>query len=179
MKAIFTEWTTNLRPRFRDKTLSEIQKEVEQRTMPVAVLISNLQQDFNIGTIMRSANALGVEQVFYFGKRAWDRRGCVGSHNYLKWTFLPEWSNILELKARYQLVALENNRPKLQSLYRFRWDRKPLCLMIGEEGPGLTPELIDLADHLLEIPQIGTVPSLNAATAATVALSYLRNEWDE
>lgn len=179
MKEIFSEWIRNLRPHFRDKTLPEIQQEVERRTMPVSLLISNLQQDFNIGTIMRSANAMGAEQVFYFGKRGFDRRGACGSHNYLHWSHLQSWDQILELRAKYQLTALENNRPGVQSLYKFKWNRKPLCLIIGEEGPGLSEELLDLADHLLEIPQVGTVPSLNAAGAATVALSYLRNEWDK
>lgn len=179
MKDIFTERPLILSPNLRQLSLVEIQAKVESRRMPVSVLISNLQYDFNLGSIIRSANAFGAKEIFYYGSKKWDRRGAVGTHNYIRVSHLSTREDVQQLKKSYILLALENNLSNPQSIYDYRWSGElPLCIMIGEEGCGLSSHLLDLADHIVEIPQVGTVTSLNAGAAAAVALSYFRCNFD-
>ena len=61
-------------------TLKDI---TEQDRLPFAVCIINLVGDLNTGIIIRTANLMGAEKVFVFGRRRYDRRSTVGSHNYV------------------------------------------------------------------------------------------------
>lgn len=129
--------------------------------------------DFNFSSVVRNANAFGVTKVFYVGgKRQWDRRGAVGTHNYIDIVHCKSLEELLELTGfDYTWVALENQLDReCVSLYDFTWPEQPLIL-IGEEGKGLEDEVLDECHSLVYIPQYGSVRSINAATAAGIALN--------
>jgi tRNA G18 (ribose-2'-O)-methylase SpoU len=156
----YKEWTKEL-----------IKDDLDKKSYNISVLMSNLLGDFNIGSVVRSANALGAREVFYFGKKHIDKRGCVGTHNYTKINYV-NIEDIFKLKEKYVFVALENNRNyKIENLKEFIWPKdKEILLILGEEGLGISDELLKISDHIVEIPLTGSVRSLNVASACTVAL---------
>ena len=167
-------WQRNVVDRFKSMSDEEIKEELQRTAHPVAVCMEQWQGDFNISTLIRNANAFNVEKVFYFGRRRYDRRGTVGTHNYTEVQYLDGGYEQLEsLKNQYTLVGIDNNVPqKTYKLGEFDWNMlsKPPLMIFGEEGTGLTQEVIQMCQILIEIPQYGSVRSLNVGTSSGVLL---------
>jgi tRNA G18 (ribose-2'-O)-methylase SpoU len=147
-----------------------IKKDLKQKAFPYAILMENFLGDFNIGTVIRSANAFNVRAVYYLGRKHYDRRGTVGTHNYTDVIHLNTRDQLLKLKEEYELVALENTVPSATSLVDATYSRPPLFIL-GEEGVGITPETLELCEKFVYIPQYGSVRSLNAAVAGSIIMN--------
>lgn len=169
-------WQRNVRDCYQNSTEKEIQTDLRTRSLPFAVLISQVEGDFNCGTIIRTANNFLASEIFYFGKRHLDRRSAVGSYKYSPTIYLSNFEEILALKNTYTFVALENNLPNTQALPSFVWPKRPL-IICGEENSGLIPELLKLADYAVEIPTMGSVRSLNVGCAAGIAMFDFYSKW--
>ena len=154
-----TKWTTEL-----------IKEDLQRTAFPCAVLMENFAGDFNIGTVIRNANAFNAKEVFYLGMRHYDKRGTVGTHHYTNVTHLRSVEELSKLKEHYTLVGIENSVSGAVSLGDFKWPNNPL-LIIGEEGVGITQETLALCDHCVYIPQYGSVRSLNAGVASGIVLN--------
>ena len=153
------KWTTEL-----------IREDLQSKAFPYAILMENFQGDFNLSSVIRSTNAFNGREVFFLGNKQWDRRGTVGTHHYTDVKRLQNRDELLKLKDTYTFVALENTVPASVALHDFEWPRNPL-LILGEEGVGITPETLALCDHFVFIPQFGSVRSLNAAVAGSIAMN--------
>ncbi len=89
----------------------KIKQKIKNNTFPYAVMMQHIGGDYNISTLIRNANAFGASEVFYYGRRKWDRRGSVGTHHYTDLIFLPDLENLTLLKEKYHFVGIENNLP--------------------------------------------------------------------
>jgi len=147
-----------------------IKKDLKQKAFPYAVLMENFLGDFNIGTVIRSANAFNASAVYYLGNKHYDRRGTVGTHNYTDVIHLKTRDELLKLKETYEFVALENTVPSAITLANAEYSRSPLFIL-GEEGVGITQETLELCDKFVFIPQYGSVRSLNAAVAGSIIMN--------
>ena len=101
-------WTYNVEDRFKGKTKEEIKKTLRSTSHPFAVMMEHWQGDFNIGTMIRNANAFNAEKVFYYGKRKYDRRGTVGTHHYVDLHHIDDVGVLRTLKNSYSFVCLDN-----------------------------------------------------------------------
>ena len=147
-----------------------IKKDLKQKAFPYAILMENFLGDFNIGTVIRSANAFNASAVYYLGNKHYDRRGTVGTHNYTDVIHLKTRDELLKLKENYEFVALENTVPSAITLANAEYSRSPLFIL-GEEGVGITQETLELCDRFVFIPQFGSVRSLNAAVAGSIIMN--------
>lgn len=168
----------NVRDDLKGLSPEEIKVIVEQNTFPADVAMMQIQGDFNFASVVRNANAFGFRRVFYCGQsRKWDKRGAVGTYHYTDVIHCPSIGDLVKHTKGQRWVALENNVDyQLESLYHFHWPERPL-LIIGEEGQGLAKEVLDLCHHIVSIPQYGSVRSINAATAAGIAMNHYAMYW--
>jgi tRNA G18 (ribose-2'-O)-methylase SpoU len=163
-------WTRNIHDRYKESSTEDIKKDLQSRAFPAAVLMSQLSGDFNIGSVIRSANFHNLSKVFYYGKRRYDKRGAAGVYNYTDVIYLESFDQVEELKSQYNFVALENNiNRKIISIKDYQWIPNSL-IIIGEENSGIEDNLLELCNDFIEIPSFGSVRSLNAASAATCAM---------
>ena len=160
----------NVIDRYKGWATDLIREDVKRHTFPYAVAMENLQGDFNLSSVLRGSNALGAREMYYLGRKKWDKRGAVGTHNYTDIIHIPDHEGLKALKDKYTLVALENGMPESQSLYEFEWPTNPL-IILGEEGLGITKETLELCDYFVYIPQYGSVRSLNAAVAGAISMN--------
>ena len=171
-------WSRNVVDRYKSWSTESIKKDLQRNSNPFAVCMEHWQGDFNISTLMRNANAFNAREVFYFGKKRFDRRGTVGSHHYIHFTHLQRGiPELLALKERYTIIGIENNVSNTHKLSKFDWLslEKPPLMLFGEEGVGLTKESLELADYCIEIPQYGSVRSLNVGTSSGIIMyDYVR-----
>jgi len=178
-------WTRNVVDKYKNWSTDSIKRDLSRNASPFAVCMEHWQGDFNISTLIRNANAFNAKEVFYFGKKRFDRRGTVGSHHYIHFTHLQrDISELVDLKSEYALVGIENNIPNTKKLGKFDWAElpKPPLFIFGEEGIGITKETLSIVDVCVEIPQYGSVRSLNVGTSSGIIMydfvQYLRNSKD-
>lgn len=162
-------WQFNVVDEYKGMTKEEIKITLAKKAFPYAVLMENWQGDFNLGTLIRNANAFGAREVFYLGhKKHYDRRGAVGAYHYSDVNYLKNLEDLLALKHKYTFIGIDNI-PGAVALEDFVWPDNPL-LIFGEESIGLTRPMIDLCSSLVEIKMYGSVRSLNAGTASGITM---------
>ena len=69
--------TRNLVDKYKNLPVETIKEELSSHAKPLSIAIENIQHDFNIGSIVRTANAFNVESVHIIGKKHWNRRGAM------------------------------------------------------------------------------------------------------
>jgi len=166
-------WKRNVVDKYKSMTDEMIRKDLKSNFNNIAVCMEHWSGDFNISTLIRNANAFNIEKVYYLGKRKIDRRGCVGTHHYTDIEHLPNGiCDVVSLKDKYTFIAVDNNVGKTHKLHEFGWNKleKPPLIFFGEEGCGLSEEILNLADYRIEIEQYGSVRSLNVGTASGIVL---------
>ena len=166
-------WTRNVIDRYKNWSTESIRRDLQRTANPFAVCMEHWQGDFNISTLIRNANAFNAKKVYYLGKKRFDRRGTVGTHHYVDLSYLGvSHSSLVDLKEEYTIVAIDNNIPNTHKLDTFDWLalEKPPLMVFGEEGTGLTEGTLNIADCAVEIPQYGSVRSLNVGTSSGIVM---------
>jgi tRNA G18 (ribose-2'-O)-methylase SpoU len=170
----------NVLDHLKTKTVPEIKEYYINNTIPAASAMMHVTGDFNLSTLIRNSNFFGYEKVFYVGgKKHYDRRGTVGTHNYIDITFIKtEEEFVKTIKDQgYTLISIENNvNYECSDLFQFMdnvnvKDIKPIFIF-GEEQKGLSDYILDNSKHILTISGKGTVRSLNVGTASGIVLGY-------
>jgi len=144
---------------------------------PYAICLEHWDGDFNLGTAIRNANAFGAKEVFYLGgKKKWDRRSAVGTHNYTDVKFLNDRDDLNNVRKTYPYLIGIDNIPGAIPVESYTFPSN--CLLIfGEEGLGLTDETIAMCDLLIEITMCGSVRSLNAGTSTGIILHKINQQY--
>lgn len=141
-------------------------------TAPVsvsAVLLDGVQDPGNVGSILRSAAAAGITQVYCSAGTAfcWSPkvlRAAMGAHFVLD-IFEDVDLALLVREARVQTLATSGYAT--QRLYDVDL-RQPVAWLFGHEGQGVAHDLLAMATHQVVIPHLGQVESLNVAACAAV-----------
>lgn len=163
--------TRNLIDEYKGLPNEEVLSRLDQKRTSLEIAIENLSHDFNIGTIVRNANAFNVSKVHILGKRKYNRRGAMVTDKYLH---IDHFENIAdfvkEAHARGKIVvAIDNNRPESKPLQSAEILPNSI-LVFGSESDGISQELLDLADCCYYIEQLGSTRSINVGCASAVAL---------
>lgn len=136
-----------------------------------AILLDNVQDPGNVGTLLRTAAAAGIKQALLSPgcATAWSPkvlRAGQGAHFALA---IHEDVDLAGFMAEYQGTTAVTTLDNATSLYEARWDG-PLAWVFGAEGQGVRPELLAAARLRIRIPMPGAVESLNVAAAAAICL---------
>ncbi len=160
----------NVVDRYRYWRREAIVADLDTRRHPVHVAIENWQHDFNIGSVVRTANAFAVAEVHIVGRRRWNRRGAMVTDRYQHVRHHPDVEALAGWAAGAGLPLLGvDNLPGAVPLETFDLPRAVL-LLFGQEGPGLSEPARRAATAVLSIAQFGSTRSINAGAAAAIAL---------
>jgi tRNA G18 (ribose-2'-O)-methylase SpoU len=152
--------------------MDAIVADLDTRRHPFHVAIENWEHDFNIGAIVRTANAFGAAGVHIVGRRRWNRRGAMVTDRYQHVRHHPTLAEF-EAWARGEgldVIGLENT-PDATPLEGAALPER-CVLLFGQEGPGLTPEALAACARVLAITQHGSTRSLNAGAAGAIAMYH-------
>ena len=163
----------NVVDRYRYWSLEAIVADLDRRRHDFHVAIENWQHDFNIGTIVRSANAFLAAEVHIVGNRRWNRRGAMVTDRY---QHLRHHESVADLAAYLRgqpdgpvpLLGIDN-LPGSQHLETMEIPRR-VCFLFGQEGPGLSEPARAECDGTFSIAQFGSTRSINASAAAAIAM---------
>ena len=163
----------NVVDRYRYWTHEAIVADLDARRHPFHVAIENWQHDFNIGSVVRTANAFMAREVHIVGNRRWNRRGAMVTDRYQHIHSHPTIDDLVTWAGEHALpiVAVDNTAGAVP-VDAFALPER-CVLLFGQEGPGLTDAAVVAAAAHVEIRQFGSTRSINAAAAAAIVM----HEW--
>jgi len=152
----------------------------------VVVILADIRSSYNVGSIFRTSDALGVDKIFLTGytpapKDAFGRvnkeiaKVALGGEVSVAWeSSVNTLSVIKKLKAKgFKIVAVEQDERALD--YKKFKITNPTVFVFGNEVEGLAPKIISACDDVLEIPMRGEKESLNVSVAFGIALARIFN----
>ena len=163
--------TRNLVDEFKGLSNEDVKSRLDTRRSSLEVAIENVEHDFNVGTIVRSANNFNVSAVHIIGRHKYNRRGAMCTDKYLTvkyWASADEFLADQKQRGR-TVVAIENNTPRALPLGAAELSENS-TLVFGSEGNGITRELLDAADEVRFIESFGSTRSVNVGVAAGIAM---------
>ena len=162
----------NVGDEYRYWRLEAIVADLDERRAPLHVAIQNWEHDFNIGSMVRTANAFNVAGVHIVGRRRWNRRGAMVTDRYLHVHHHDDEADLFTWLAERGITPVGvDNLPSSVPLEAAELPRD-CCLVFGSEGPGLTDEMVAGCAQLVAITQYGSTRSMNAGAAAAIAMYH-------
>ena len=165
----------NVVDEYRYWSLEAIVADLDTRRHSFHVAIENWEHDFNIGSVVRTANAFAAAAVHIVGKRRWNRRGAMVTDRYQHVHHHPSVGDLVAWSATagpsggpLPVIGIDN-LPGSVPIEGFALPRE-CVLVFGQEGPGLSAEVREAADVVLHISQFGSTRSINAGAAAAIAM---------
>lgn len=149
----------------------------ERKEPPLLLLLDHLQDPQNVGTLLRTAEVVGVHGVVLPGRRAAEVTPAVsnassGAVEHLRVVVVTNIAQTISAlqKSGVWVVGIEDDQ-QAQDYSRADLDM-PLALVVGAEGPGLARLTRERCDFLVRLPMRGQLASLNAAVAGSIVLYH-------
>ena len=165
----------NVADRYRYWRMDAVVADLDTRRHPFHVAIENWGHDFNIGSVVRTANAFNAAAFHIVGRRRWNRRGAMVTDRYQHELHHPSVADLVSWAGSagsdgtgIPLIGIDNV-PGSAPLETFELPRE-CVLVLGQEGPGLTPEMLAACTVVLHVEQFGSTRSINAGAAAAIAM---------
>ena len=164
---------------YRYWSMDAIVAELDARRHPFHVAIENFENDMNIGTVVRTANAFLAKEVHIIGRKRWNRRGAMVTDRY---QHIRHHETVADFAAWAReedipVVAIDNT-PGCVPLETAELPER-CVLVFGQEGPGITEETQYAASMTCSIAQFGSTRSINAGVAAGIAMhAWVRQHAD-
>jgi 23S rRNA (guanosine2251-2'-O)-methyltransferase len=157
------------------------------------LIAHNLRSTHNVGSILRTAEGLGVTEVYLTGYtpypetpnderlphlarkiQAQIQKTALGAEELVKWQHSEDVTGIIEgfRKQGFVIAAIEQATDSIK-LPAYEPPEK-LALIVGREVEGIEPEILETCDLILEIPMFGRKESFNVVQAAAMALYHCR-----
>jgi len=163
--------------RYRYWRHDAIVADLDERRHPFHVAIENWEHDFNIGTVVRNANAFLAAEVHIVGRRRWNRRGAMVTDKYQHVRHHPEPADLVTWadEAGLPLIGIDNlpgSVPLEQTTLP-----QACVLVFGQEGPGLSEPMRAAVSQVCSIAQYGSTRSINAGVASGIAMHHWIKTW--
>jgi tRNA G18 (ribose-2'-O)-methylase SpoU len=162
--------TRNVTDRYKGMPIEDIVADLDKHGIELEIAVENTERDFNMGTIVRSANAFGVRHVHVIGRKQWNKRGAMMTDKYLHLHYYADVSVFVHAMGERlkTIIAVDNIEGSIQlNSYDLP---KNAVLVFGQEGPGISQELASKAKAIVAIEQFGSTRSINVGVAAGIVM---------
>lgn len=160
----------NVTDEFKGMEHDAIVRALDECGVELEIAIENTLRDYNMGTIVRNANAFGVRTVHVIGRKQWNKRGAMATDKYVRMVYhhtIAEFVAAMHsADKRVIAVDITDRSVALQSI-----ELPQHCVLVfGQEGPGLSDDLLQAADSTIHIEQLGSTRSVNVGVASGIAM---------
>lgn len=151
--------------------------------MKSIVVLDNLRSVYNVGSIFRTANAVGIEKIYLCGTTPTplDKKGeqrkdfakvALGAEDTVEWEYIESTIECVKKlkKENYFIIALEQDEKSVDYKEVNVSGIEKTAFVIGAEVVGISPDVLEQSDVIAEIPMLGTKESLNVTIAFGVAV---------
>lgn len=152
----------------------ELAKKVSNET-EIVILLQDVEDAINIGSIFRTADAAGVNQIILTGSTQAPPDSKIGMlsrgmERSVPWEYFKNTEEAIEILKQkdFQIIAVELTEQS-QLYSKFEYQSK-VCLVLGNEASGVYKKVLKLCDAHVAIPMLGKGPSLNVNVATAIAV---------
>ncbi|SRR5260221_4354001 len=144
---------------------------------PIYIIVDNVLDTYNVGSIFRLADAVGAEKVYLCGvtetpPNSRIKKASINTTEWVEWEYFASTSEaILNIKSQIsniQVIAIEQDArsiPFEKAAYSF-----PAAFIVSNETTGASKEVLNMADIIVEIPMWGVNKSLNVMVSLAIVL---------
>ena len=144
---------------------------------PIIIILDNIRSLNNIGTVFRTSDAFLVEKIYLCGITATPphndiRKTALGSTETVDWEYATHTMNIINTLTleKVKIIAIEQaEHATMLNAFKPEPNQK-YAFVFGNEVKGVTQEVVNASDLVIEIPQFGTKHSLNIAVSCGVVV---------
>ena len=171
--------TRNVVDAYRYWSMDAIVADLDAKRHDFHVAIENFENDMNIGTVVRTANAFLAREVHIVGRKRWNRRGAMVTDRYQHIRHHATVADLIAWAAGEDITVVAiDNTPGSVPLETAELPKRCL-LLFGQEGPGVTADAQAAASMTCSIAQFGSTRSINAGVAAGIAMhAWIRQHAD-
>lgn len=158
-------------PERRERLLQVLDK----RQNNLAVVLENVFDPHNISAVMRSCDAVGIQDVYVLNNKIPPHKkwGAKSSSSAAKWLTIHQYNDAVEcftvLRSRYDKIFTTHLSSDAITLHKIDFTNS-VALVFGNEHTGVSEEIRQLADGNFIIPQVGIIKSLNISVACAVTI---------
>ncbi len=157
------------------KSSEEEKKQIKKN--PIYIILDNVLDTYNVGAIFRLADAVAAEKVILCGATETPphtriKKASINTTEWVLWEYQPTAKsaiNNLQLTINnLQVIAIEQDAKSIpydRADYNF-----PLALVVGHETTGVSKEVLEISDQIVEIPMWGVNKSLNVMVSLGIVL---------
>ena len=162
--------TRNVVDKYRYFTTEAIVKDLDKTRCDLHIALENWTHDFNIGSIVRTANAFNVKSVHIIGPKRWNKKGAMLTDKYMHVYYHETTEDFLKwCKKENLLIIAIDNVENSQPIEEYVFPKK--CMMVfGTESEGITKKIAENSSIILHITQYGSTRSINAGAAGAIAM---------
>ncbi|MBI3576888.1 TrmH family RNA methyltransferase [Candidatus Gottesmanbacteria bacterium] len=144
---------------------------------PITIILDNVLDTYNVGSIFRLADAVAAEKVYLCGATETPpntriKKASINTWAWVEWQYLPTATEAIAQcqmsNAKCQIIAVEQDlrsKPFNKVQYEF-----PIAIVVGNETTGVSKEVLDIADAIVELPMWGVNKSLNVMVSLGIVL---------
>lgn len=152
---------------------------------PVFIILDNVLDTYNVGSIFRLSDAVAAEKVYLCGEtlippNSRIKKASINTWQWVEWEYAQSAKDVIyNLKSRIShlhIVAVEQDSrstPFYKAQYQF-----PLAIVVGNETTGVSKEVLDIADTIVELPMWGINTSLNVMVSLGIVLYEVMRQYD-
>jgi len=157
------------------KSSDEEKKKIKRN--PIYIILDNVMDTYNIGSIFRLADAVACQKVILCGETETPphtriKKASINTTEWVEWQYFADAKTaILKLKSQIsnlKIIAIEQNAKSVaydKAEYSF-----PVALVVGHETTGVSKEVLKMCDQIVEIPMWGVNKSLNVVVSLAIVL---------
>ncbi len=147
---------------------------------PISIIVDNVLDTYNVGSIFRLADAVAAEKVYLCGQTLTPPNSRIKKASIQTWKWVP-WEHattaveaigtIRKTKPDTKIVAIEQDDrsvPFDDAQYEF-----PVAIIVGHESDGVSRDALDIADTIVELPMFGVNVSLNVMVSCGIILYHI------
>ncbi|MBU1031447.1 TrmH family RNA methyltransferase [Patescibacteria group bacterium] len=143
----------------------------------IYIILDNVLDTYNIGSIFRLADAVGAKKIFLCGQTETPpnhriKKASINTTEWVEWEYCETAqeavSRVKREGERVKIIAIEQSTKSTQ--YNTFDYKLPVCLIVGNETTGVSKEVLEMADGIVEIPMFGVNISLNVMVSLAIVL---------
>ena len=140
------------------------------------VILDNIRSVYNVGSIFRTSDALGIDKIYLcgctpapidrFGRARQDlAKVALGAEKDIAWEYCADTKEIIKKlkKEGFQIIAVEQDKKSVD--FKKLKVKYPVAIVMGNEVGGIDKKTLALCDVIAEIPMMGNKESLNVSVA--------------
>lgn len=152
-------------------------KKVKNSRQDIYIILDNVLDTYNIGSIFRLADAVGAKKIFLCRgsetpPNSRIQKASIGTWQWVDWEYFPNTLDAVKsLKINIPNIKIVSVELDDRAIDYTKADYNlPVALIVGHESDGISQEILDISDQIVQLPQLGINKSLNVMVSLGIVL---------